>query len=81
VWISILLDENNIYYINLRHKWPQVDYHVAQKFVSKLLNSEIRLIAHNFKYDLQILEHFIVSSQEEITKSSQEDFWQMQLGL
>jgi DNA polymerase-1 len=81
VWISILLDENKIYYINLMHRWPKVDHELTQKFIKKLLASDIRLIAHNFKYDLQIFEHFISWNQESEDNNIKEDFWQMQLGL
>jgi hypothetical protein len=63
------------------HAWPQVKHAIVQNFVTKLLDSKITLIAHNFKYDLQIFEHFLSSNQEEITKSPESDLWQMQLGL
>jgi DNA polymerase-1 len=81
VWISILLSENKIYYINLMHNWPRVNYEMTQNFVKKLLWSDIKLIAHNFKYDLQIFEHFMTKTQGKTKKSWAEDLWQMQLGL
>ncbi len=80
VGISILLDEENIYYINLLHRWPKVESSILKNFVKNLLESEIKLVAHNFKYDLQILEHFIKSSEEN-KWATNEKLWQMQLGL
>lgn len=81
VWISVLLSEDKIYYINLLHEWPRVDSPRIKSFLSKLLDSEITLIAHNFKYDLQIFEHFLSSDDTNITKSSQSSFWQISLEL
>ncbi|MCD5375426.1 hypothetical protein LR010_03185 [Candidatus Gracilibacteria bacterium] len=81
VGISILLNENKIYYINLMHRGPKVNFSLAQIFVKKLLDSEIRLIAHNFKYDLQIFENFISKSEESKSKTENNELGQMQLGL
>lgn len=80
VWISILLDENNIFYINFLHRGPKIDWSEWRRFVEKLLNSKITLIAHNFKYDLQILESFI--SREKTYNSwasSSWELWQMSM--
>jgi len=82
VWISILLDENNIFYINFLHRWPKISRSEWQRFVKKLLESEILLIAHNFKYDLQILENYLIRSNEEkTTQSLHWDLWQMSMWL
>lgn len=82
VWISILLDEDNIFYINLMHRGPQVEPEAWKSFVSKLLNSNITLIAHNFKYDLQILENYLVSDNfKKSTQSSRWELWQMSMWL
>ncbi len=80
VGVSILLDEDNIFYINLMHRWPQVEWQHAQDFIKRLLSSEIVLIAHNFKYDLQIMQQF-VSKEKEITHSLASEFWQTSLEL
>jgi hypothetical protein len=35
-----------------------------QDFVRKLLNSDLLIVGHNLKYDLEILEMFLTSSGE-----------------
>lgn len=81
VGISILLSEDKIYYINLMHNWPQINHEIAQKFVKKLLDSDIRLIAHNFKYDLQILENFLRSAPHKNEKKKNPEIWQLSFEL
>lgn len=82
VGLSVLLDEKQIFYINFLHRGPKIDTSEWQKFVKKLLKSDITLIAHNFKYDLQILENYLKSSkQEKTTQSSQWELWQMSMWL
>ena len=82
VGISILLDEDTIFYINFLHVWPQIERTLLQSFVLKLLESNITIIWHNLKYDLQILELFLKSSDDESKLINQEnDFWQMSIGL
>lgn len=58
VGISLYLDEKNIYYINLRHRWPQVKKEEAQEFVTKLFDSNKTIIGHNLKYDLEVIDTF-----------------------
>ncbi|MCH8518825.1 hypothetical protein LAT59_03640 [Candidatus Gracilibacteria bacterium] len=60
--VSILLSEDDIYYINLMHRGPQVSYTLLQDFISKLFASDILLIGHNIKYDIQVLEMFLAST-------------------
>jgi len=81
IWVSILLDEESIYYINLSHRWPQVDFYELQKFIWDLLVSGITIIGHNLKYDLQILETFLAKDTEYITRSSQAIDWQTALEI
>ena len=82
VWISILLDENNIFYINLEHRGPQIDNKIWKAFVKRLLESEITVIAHNFKYDLQILENYLESKEKQKnTQSLQWELWQISMWL
>jgi len=79
VGISILVDEDNIFYINFRHTGPQINYESWKKFVSKLLESDIEIIGHNLKYDLQILETFLQNDQTAESKNTVSDFWQISL--
>jgi DNA polymerase-1 len=82
VGISILLDENQIFYINFLHRGPTIDLSEWKRFVKRLLESNITLIAHNFKYDLQILENYLISSdKEKSTQSSHSELWQMSMWL
>ena len=59
VWISIYLDDSNIFYINRLHKWPQVSDSKLKDFLNKIFNLDITIIWHNLKYDLEILELFL----------------------
>ncbi len=86
VWVSILLDEKNIYYINVAHNWPKVDKSKLRDFLNYLLNSEITIIGHNIKYDLEIIELFLKKIEnnfqtetESEWQKSQNSFWQMTL--
>jgi len=78
VWISVLLDDDKIYYINRLHKWPSVDDNILQAFVSRVLTSDFIIIGHNLKYDLEILESFL---QNDSQKWEESNFWQMHLGI
>lgn len=61
LWISIYLDDNNIFYINVWHTWKQVTQLQAKAFLQDILDSEILIIWHNLKYDLQIIDFFLQS--------------------
>lgn len=82
VWISIYLDDKNIFYINVSHQWEKVPRETVKDFIKHLFSLDIEIIWHNIKYDLEIIENFLHS---ENTKKSQEkinsDYWQMTLGL
>jgi DNA polymerase-1 len=93
VWVSILLDEKNIYYINVWHNWPKVDKSKLRDFLNYLLNSDITIIGHNIKYDLEIIELFLKKTEnwpvsgggeqkfEKKEAISNNNFWQMTLEL
>lgn len=59
VWVSIYLDDDNIYYINRLHDADRVDDKQLHDFLEDLLQSEYLIIGHNIKYDLQIIELFL----------------------
>lgn len=59
VWISIYLDDENIYYINRLHNWKQINNEILANFLNKLFEKYILIIWHNIKYDLEIIELFI----------------------
>jgi DNA polymerase I-like protein with 3'-5' exonuclease and polymerase domains len=93
IWISILLDEKNIYYINVWHNWPKADKSKLRDFLNYLLNSDITIIGHNIKYDLEIIELFLKKTEnwpvsgvveqkfEKKETISNNNFWQMTLEL
>ncbi len=83
VWVSILLDDNNIYYINVAHNWPKVEKKELIDFLNLLLNLDITIIGHNIKYDLEIIELFIKDTEKfEVLQSKLDNsFWQMSLWL
>lgn len=60
VWVSIYLDDKNIFYINVEHIWSKVDKKYFKYFLSVLLkNDDLTIVWHNLKYDLEILELFL----------------------
>ena len=78
VWISIYLDDNNIYYINRLHSWNNVSDNKLQEFLNKLLELDILIIGHNIKYDLEIIDLFLSNSSK---LNSDDDTWQMILKI
>lgn len=79
VWISVYIDDKNIFYINRLHKWDSVWDIDLKDFLSKLFELDLLIVWHNIKYDLEILELFLWNdSQLEETKSLE---WQMSLWL
>jgi len=59
VWVSLYLDDDNIYYINRLHRWAQVESPLLQDFLQNILDSDKTIIGHNIKYDLQIIRLFL----------------------
>ena len=80
VWISIYIDDKNTYYINRKHRWPAVNDKTLHNFIDFLLSSDILIIGHNIKYDLQILELFMkhhnTHTWDEISQEENSQ-WQM----
>lgn len=70
VWISVLLDEDNIFYINRLHKWNSPKDESIKEFFKWLLDSNKRIIGHNIKYDLQIISLFLDSNNESNQKNT-----------
>lgn len=81
IWVSILLNEDEIYYINCLHAWPQVNKYDLQSFIEKILNSELKIIWHNLKYDLQILENFLAQDFNDNRWNISEELWQTSLWI
>lgn len=79
VWISILLKEDEIYYINIGHFGKKVTHASLQNFINNILRSDIEIIGHNLKYDLQILEKFLEKDFSQTQVRKPEMFWQTQL--
>lgn len=81
VGVSLLLGEQEMYYINLMHAGPQISYEDMKAFLEDIFASNITIIWHNIKYDLQILEMYLKNKNVETQEDSKEDFWQMSFGL
>ena len=75
VWISIYLDDNNIFYINRLHTGESIFDKYLASFLDFLLTSEKLIVWHNLKFDLEILELFQQNKQYNIEKK----FWQMSM--
>lgn len=71
VWVSIYLDDENIFYINRLHKWEKVSDLALKSFLKKIFSLDILIIWHNLKYDLEIIENFL--NKEKIVKQIEED--------
>lgn len=79
VWVGILLDEKNIFYINRLHSWDFISKADLQDFLEKILNLDILIIWHNLKYDLEIIEMFLNNKQDENQKNKKESLSQIWL--
>nr|MDD3719797.1 5'-3' exonuclease H3TH domain-containing protein [Candidatus Gracilibacteria bacterium] len=78
VGVSIFLDKEHIYYINVEHNGPKVNKNELREFFKFILNSNLKIIGHNIKYDLEIIELFLrVDNNGELAKSN--SFGQMSL--
>jgi DNA polymerase-1 len=78
VWVSIYLDDNNIYYINRLHEWDSISDINLKDFLKYLLELDILIIWHNLKYDLEIIELFLLNEIEK-NKWNNIIWWQMSL--
>ncbi len=59
VWISIYLNDDNIFYINKLHIWNKVSNSKLKEFLKKLFKLDITIIGHNIKHDLEIIDLFL----------------------
>lgn len=59
VWVSIYIDDENIFYINRLHKWDKVSDLELKNFLKNIFDLDILIIWHNLKYDLEIIENFL----------------------
>jgi len=78
VWISIYIDDKNIFYINRLHKWDFINDNNLKEFLNKLFDLDILIVWHNIKYDLEIMELFLWNDNEKIKENN---VWQMSLGV
>jgi len=62
------LDEKNIFYINFLHHGQKISKLAGKEFLKKLLESDKKIIGHNLKYDLEIIENFLSSISEKEVK-------------
>jgi len=68
VWVSIYINDSEIYYINRCHKWNSVSDEKLKDFLRKLFDLDITIVGHNIKYDLEIIDLFL--KQEYLNLSS-----------
>lgn len=80
IWMSIFLDEDNIYYINFWHKnsSKKVSKLALSNFLKKLLSiDDLLIIWHDIKFNLEIIKKFLKSDFE----SQDVNIWQLNLFL
>lgn len=75
-WVSILLNDDEIYYINFNHNWEKVETQNLKDFLKTLFSLEIEIIWYNLKYDLEVLKLFlnddiIISSNSKNSQNNQ----------
>jgi len=77
IWISIYLNNENIYYINRLHYWEKVSDNNLKDFFRNLLNLNIIIIWHNLKYDLEIIELFLMEKENKVyfDENKREQLW------
>ena len=66
VWVSIYIDDKNIFYINVEHKGDKVDKIDLKNFLKNIFNLDILIIWHNLKYDLEVIENFMKADFENL---------------
>ena len=64
VWVSIYLDDENIFYINALHSGKKVERNDLKNFLKNVFNLDILIVWHNLKYDLEIIENFLNREEE-----------------
>jgi len=61
VWISIYLNNENIFYINRWHSWNKISVLYLKEFLENLFKLDLTIIWYNIKYDLEIIDLFLKS--------------------
>lgn len=80
VGVSIYIDDKNLFYINRLHDGSRVSDKSLHNFLDYILQSDLLIIGHNIKYDLQIIELFLKNSNlHEIKENNTSVDWQMNL--
>ena len=64
VWVSIYLDDENIFYINALHSGKNVERNDLKKFLKNVFDLDVLIVWHNLKYDLEIIENFLNREEE-----------------
>ena len=64
VWVSIYLDDENIFYINALHSGKKVERNDLKKFLKNVFDLDVLIVWHNLKYDLEIIENFLNREEE-----------------
>lgn len=64
VWVSIYLDDENIFYINALHSGKKVERSDLKIFLKNIFDLDILIVWHNLKYDLEIIENFLNREEE-----------------
>lgn len=78
VWVSLYLDDEHIYYLNVLHEGEQLWYDDTKQFLEFLFALDIEIVGHNLKYDLEIIEIFLQKSQSNKWISTEANVWQLQ---
>ncbi len=82
VWVSIYLDDENIFYINHLHEGEKIETQKLKDFMHYIFWLDSEIIGHNIKYDLEIIEMFLESQNKNKSQGKSSDTcWQMTLGL
>lgn len=68
VWVSVYLDDENIYYINHAHNWPKVWFDDLKDFLTSIFELDITIVGHNIKYDLEVIESYFSEEQKQENK-------------
>lgn len=79
VGISLYLDDENIFYINILHDGKKISYDESKDFLEFLFSLDIEIVGHNLKYDLEIVEKHFQKNQENISNWKQDNVWQLQI--
>lgn len=77
VGISLYLDDQNIFYINVLHEGEKISYEESRDFLKYLFSLDIEIVGHNLKYDLEIVERHFQKDQKNIWKEY--NVWQLQI--